>query len=161
MSTDRARLEVGRVGKAHGLRGEVVVDAVSNRDERFRPGSVLYVRGEARTVATARRHQQRWLVRFDGVDDRTAAETLRGAVVTGDPLDPTDEDELWVHELVGARVTDRAGTDLGTVTAVEANPAHDLLVTDGGVLIPIVFVVEQSDGRVVVDLPDGLLDLYR
>jgi ribosomal 30S subunit maturation factor RimM len=79
----------------------------------------------------------------------------------GDPLDAADDGQLWVHELVGASVTDRAGTDLGTVTAVEANPAHDLLVTDGGVLIPIVFVVEQGDGRVVVDLPDGLLELYR
>ncbi|HEX4489788.1 MAG TPA: ribosome maturation factor RimM [Acidimicrobiia bacterium] len=156
-----ARLEVGRIGKAHGLRGEVVLDAVSNRDERFQPGSVLYITDEARTIATARRHQNRWLVRFDGVDDRTAAEALRGALVTGDPLDASDDGVLWVHELVGARVTDRAGTDLGTVTAVEANPAHDLLVTDGGVLIPIVFVVEQAAGRVVVDLPDGLLELYR
>ena len=155
------RLEVGRIGKAHGLRGEVVLDATTNRDERFRPGSVLYVRDEARTIATARRHQERWLVRFDGVDDRTAAEGLRGAIVTGDPLDAADDGELWVHELVGAHVVDRSGGDLGTVTAVEANPAHDLLVTDGGMLIPIVFVVEQSPGRVVVDLPEGLLELYR
>jgi 16S rRNA processing protein RimM len=161
MNTERPRLEIGRVGKAHGLRGEVVIDATSNRDERFEPGSVLYLRGETRTIATARRHQQRWLVRFEGIDDRTTAEALRGAVVMGDPLDAADDGQLWVHELVGASVTDRAGTDLGTVTAVEANPAHDLLVTDGGVLIPIVFVVEQGDGRVVVDLPDGLLELYR
>jgi ribosomal 30S subunit maturation factor RimM len=58
-------------------------------------------------------------------------------------------------------VSDRAGADLGTVVAVEANPAHDILVTDEGVLIPIVFVVERGDGRVVVDLPEGLLQLYR
>jgi 16S rRNA processing protein RimM len=155
------RLEVGRIGKAHGLRGEVVIDAVSNRAERFQPGAVLYVADESRTVATARRHQNRWLLRFDGVDDRTTAEALRGAIVTGDPLDAADDGELWVHELVGARVVDRSDADLGTVTAVEANPAHDLLVTDGGVLIPIVFVVEQSPGRVVVELPDGLLELYQ
>lgn len=159
--TQPERLEVGRVGKAHGLRGEVVIEAISNREERFRPGAVLYITGSARTVASARRHQDRWLVRFDGVDDRTAAEALRGELLTGDPLDSADSDELWVHELVGASVTDRDGADFGTVTAVEANPAHDLLVTDGGVLIPIVFVVEQSSGHVVVDLPDGLLDLYR
>jgi 16S rRNA processing protein RimM len=157
----RPRLEVARIGKAHGLRGEVVLEAISNRDERFRPGSVLYVLDEARTIATARRHQERWLVRFDGVDDRNAAEALRGVLVTGDPLDATDDGEVWVHELVGATVTDRAGAPIGVVTAVEANPAHDILVLEGGVLIPVVFVVEQSAGRVVVDLPDGLLELYR
>jgi 16S rRNA processing protein RimM len=161
MNPPPVRLEIGRIGKAHGLRGEVVVDAISNRDERFLPGSVLYVAGEPRAIATSRRHQNRWLVRFEGIEDRTGAESLRGIVVTGDPLDSLPENEVWVHELVNAAVTDRAGNDLGTVVAVEANPAHDILVTDEGVLIPIVFVVEQGDGRVVVDLPEGLLQLYR
>lgn len=156
-----ARLEIGRIGKAHGLRGEVVVDAISNREERFASGSVLYVSGEARAIATSRRHQNRWLVRFEGIDDRNAAEALRGVVVTGDPLGSLPENEIWVHEMVNARVTDRSGNDLGTIVAVEANPAHDILVTDEGVLIPIVFVVEHGDGRVVVDLPDGLLQLYK
>jgi 16S rRNA processing protein RimM len=155
------RLEIGRIGKAHGLRGEVVVDAISNRDERFLPGSVLYLSGAATAIATSRRHQNRWLVRFDGIDDRTAAEALRGIVVTGDALESLPENEVWVHELIGAAVSDRAGTDLGTIVAVEANPAHDILVTEEGVLIPIVFVVERDAGRVVVDLPEGLLQLYR
>jgi 16S rRNA processing protein RimM len=157
------QLEIGRIGKAHGLRGEVVVEAISNRDERFQPGSVLYVSGEPRPIATSRLHQNRWLVRFEGIDDRNAAEALRGIVVTGDALESLPENEVWVHELIGATVYDRAGegTDLGTVVAVEANPAHDILVTEEGVLIPIVFVVEQGDGRVVVDLPEGLLQLYR
>jgi 16S rRNA processing protein RimM len=155
------QLEIGRIGKAHGLRGEVVVEAISNRDERFLPGSVLYIAGEAHPIATSRRHQNRWLVRFVGVEDRNAAEALRGIVVTGDPLGDLPENEIWVHELVGASATDTAGNDLGTVVAVEANPAHDILVTDQGVLIPIVFVVEHDGGRVVVDLPEGLLQLYR
>jgi 16S rRNA processing protein RimM len=155
------RLEIGRIGKAHGLRGEVVVEAISNRDERFLPGSVLYVSGAATAIATSRRHQNRWLVRFEGIEDRTAAEALRGIVVTGDALASLPEDEVWVHDLIGASVSDRSGTDLGTVVAVEANPAHDILVTEEGVLIPIVFVVERGDGRVVVDLPEGLLQLYR
>jgi 16S rRNA processing protein RimM len=155
------RLEIGRIGKAHGLRGEVVVDAISNRDERFLPGSVLYLSGAATAIATSRRHQNRWLVRFDGIDDRTAAEALRGIVVTGVALESLPENEVWVHELIGAAVSDRAGTDLGTIVAVEANPAHDILVTEEGVLIPIVFVVERDAGRVVVDLPEGLLQLYR
>jgi 16S rRNA processing protein RimM len=154
-------LEVGRIVKPHGLRGEVVVEAISNRDERFLPGSVLYVSGAATAIATSRRHQNRWLVRFEGIEDRTAAEALRGIVVTGDALASLPEDEVWVHDLIGASVSDRSGTDLGTVVAVEANPAHDILVTEEGVLIPIVFVVERGDGRVVVDLPEGLLQLYR
>jgi 16S rRNA processing protein RimM len=161
VSSDAARLEIGRIGKAHGLRGEVVVEAISNRDERFLPGSVLYVSGVARPIVTARRHQNRWLVRFEGIDDRNAAEALRGVVVTGDALGSLPENEVWVHELIGATVSDRAGTDLGTVIAVEANPAHDILVTEDGVLIPVVFIVEQRDGNVVVELPDGLLALYR
>jgi 16S rRNA processing protein RimM len=69
------------------------------------------------------------------------------------------EGEYWVHELVGATVVDRAGADLGRVVAVEDNPAHDLLVLDGGALVPMVFLVEHRDGRVVVDVPDGLFDL--
>jgi 16S rRNA processing protein RimM len=159
--TNTERLEVGRIGKAHGLRGDVVIEAISNRDERFAPGSLLYLSGDARAIASSRKHQGRWLVRFEGVDDRNAAEALRGTLLTGDVLDALPENEVWVHELIGASVHDRAGTDLGSVVAVEANPAHDILVTADGVLIPVVFVVEQTDGRVVVDLPDGLLELYR
>jgi 16S rRNA processing protein RimM len=155
------RLEIGRIGKAHGLRGEVVVDAISNRDERFLPGSVLYLSGESREIMSSRRHQNRWLVRFEGIEDRTAAEALHGIIITGDALDSLPENEVWVHELIGSSVRDRSGTDLGTVVAVEANPAHDILVTEEGVLIPIVFIVEQGDGQVVVDLPAGLLELYR
>jgi 16S rRNA processing protein RimM len=155
------RLEIGRIGKAHGLRGEVVVDAISNRDERFLPGSALYLSGVSTAIATSRRHQNRWLVRFEGIEDRNAAEALRGIVVTGDALESLPENEVWVHDLIGSSVSDRAGTDLGTVVAVEANPAHDILVTEEGVLIPIVFVVERNAGRIVVDLPEGLLQLYR
>jgi 16S rRNA processing protein RimM len=152
------RLEVARVGRAHGLRGEVAVTFISNRPERTAPGTCLYAEDRELVIRSAREHQHRWLVHFDGVDDRTQAERLLGLVLTAEPL-ADDGDELWVHELVGAEVVDRAGAALGTVTAVEANPAHDLLVLDSGPLIPVVFVVEQRDGRVVVDLPDGLLEL--
>jgi 16S rRNA processing protein RimM len=153
------RLEVGRVGRAHGLHGEVSVAPITNRAERFAPGSVLYAGGRELRVATAREHQDRWLVRFDGVEDRNAAEVLRGVLLTADASEPDDNDELWVHELIGSDVFDRAGAPLGRITAVEANPAHDLLVLDRGALIPVVFVVEHGDGRVVVDVPEGLLDL--
>ncbi len=97
---------------------------------------------------------------FEGVTDRTDAESLLGLVLTGEAL-PSEDDELWIHELIGAAVRDRAGRDLGPVRAVEANPASDLLVLDGDVLVPITFVVERGPGFVVVDPPEGLLDVNR
>jgi 16S rRNA processing protein RimM len=153
------RLEVGRIGRAHGLHGELSVTPISNVDERFAPGSVLYAGARELEVVASRRHQDRWLVRFRGVDDRTAAEALRNQILTGDPIEGLSEDELWVHELIGAEVRDRAGAVLGRVQSVEANPAHDLLVLDGGALVPTVFVVAQSPGVVVIDPPEGLFDL--
>jgi 16S rRNA processing protein RimM len=158
------RLEVGRVGRAHGLRGEVAVTFTSNRPERVAVGTSVFA-GERELVITASRpHQGRMLVRFAGVDDRTAAERLLGAVLTARPLPDAEggtlaEGEFWVHELVGSSVVDRAGTPLGEVVAVEANPAHDLLVLGSGSLVPMVFVVERRSGELVVDPPDGLFDL--
>ncbi len=159
------RLEIGRFGKAHGLRGEVAVTASTNRAERFEPGSVLYAGERVLTVAAARLHGDRWIVRFEEISDRTAAEELRGTTLTGDPLDTLADDELWVHELVGCEVVDADGVVRGTVVAVQANPAHDLLELDGGTLIPMVFVVAVEPGlpgtrgRIVVNVPDGLFEL--
>ena len=154
------RLEVGRVGRPHGLTGEVAVTFTSNRAERRAVGAVLYADERRLVVASARPPQGRWLVRFDGVTDRDAAVRLRGARLRAAPLevDERDPDEWWAHELIGAEVLDRDGRAHGRVTAVEANPAHDLLVLDDGTLVPVVFVVEHGAGRVVVDPPAGLLD---
>lgn len=153
------RLEVGRIGRAHGLQGEVSVVPISNRPERFAPGSTLYLGDRVLRIASSRRQQARWVVRFDGVDDRDAAEALRNQLLFGDELEDADEDELWVHRLIGAEVRDRNGNALGRVAAIEANPAHDLLVLDGGALVPVVFVVSSEPGTVVIDPPEGLLDL--
>jgi 16S rRNA processing protein RimM len=153
------RLEVGRIGRAHGLDGEVTVVPITNREERFAPGSSLYVDDRVLVVVSSRRHQDRWLVRFAGVEDRNGADELRGRVLMADALADTGEDELWVHELIGSEVRDCGGTPLGVVTAVEANPAHDQLVLDGGALVPVVFVVTRAPGVIVVDVPEGLLDL--
>jgi len=151
-------LEIGRVAKPHGIRGEVVVQAVTNRHERFVPGAChRSPRGDL-VVAAARRHQGRWIVAYEGISERTDAETLRGLALWGEPLDQLDEGEWWVHDLVGSEVVDQAGTVHGRVTAVEENPAHDILVLDGGGLVPIVFVSEVAEGRVLVDVPEGLLD---
>jgi 16S rRNA processing protein RimM len=157
------RLVVGRVGRAHGLRGEMAVRFTSNRPERSALGSVLYAGERELVIDASRPHQGRMLVHFAGVDDRTAAEALNGVELTAAPLLGDDaelpEGEVWIHELIGAEVLDRSGATVGCVVAVEANPAHDLLVLDGGALVPMVFVVEQRDGAVVIDPPDGLFDL--
>ena len=147
-------LEVGRVVKPHGLKGEVVVELTTTRTDRLAPGT----RFEELEVVRSQPFQHRWIVAFEGVTTREAADALRGRVLHAEPIDD-DPDALWVHELIGASVVDTAGTELGTVTAVEANPASDLLVLDGGGLVPLRFVVEHGGGRVVVDPPAGLFDL--
>ncbi len=89
--------------------------------------------------------------------DRTAAEALRGQILRATPREV--EGTLWVHELIGATVVTLQGGPVGVVAAVETNPASDLLVLEDGRLIPVVFVVEHTAGeRIVVDVPDGLLD---
>ncbi len=156
-----AGLELGSIGRPHGVHGEVTVMLRTDRPERTEPGAVLYADDRELVVESARPHQGRWLIRFEGVADRDAAEELRGATLTGDQLDDPGEGKVLLHELVGAEARDVHGNVLGQVTAVEVNPAHDLLVLDGGTLVPIVFVVDQQPGIVVVDVPDGLLDLNR
>jgi 16S rRNA processing protein RimM len=152
------QLEIGRIGKPHGLKGEVFVTLSTNRVERLDPGSVLTADGRALEVRHARPHQNRYVVAFVGVEDRHAAEALRGASLWADPID--DPDALWVHDLVGAEVVDTDGARVGSVEAVEANPASDLLVLDSGALVPMRFVVSgPDDGRITIDPPDGLLDL--
>jgi 16S rRNA processing protein RimM len=147
-------LEVGRVVKPHGLKGEVVVDLITNRPDRLVPGA----RFEDLEVLEVKPHQHRWIVRFAGLSSREDAEALRGRILRAEPLED-DGSALWVHELIGAAVEDTDGAALGTVTAVEANPASDLLVLESGGLIPLRFVVDHEDGKVVVDPPEGLLDL--
>jgi 16S rRNA processing protein RimM len=143
--------------RPHGLKGEVVVDLVSNRAERSVPGSVFLTdHGELR-VESSRPFQHRWLMTFAGVHGIDGAEGLRDRILRAPPLD--DPAALWVHELVGSVVIDQAdGNTLGTVTAVVANPVSDLLELDGGALVPLRCVVEHGPGRIVVDIPAGLLD---
>ena len=151
-------LEVGRVVKPHGLRGEVVVDLVTDRGERLDPGSVLQTERGPLTVERSRPHGGRHVVTFDGVADRDGAEALRGLVLRAERLD--DPDALWVHELIGAEAVLPDGTPVGRVEAVEATRADDLLVLDGGALVPVAFVVGWDERRrLVIDPPDGLLDL--
>jgi 16S rRNA processing protein RimM len=155
-------LEIGRIGRPHGLGGEVAVDLVTNRTERLDPGSKLVARLRSGreemtlTVIRSKAHSGRYLVTFDGVVDRTGAERLTNATLLAEPSGGGGD--LFVHELIGATVVEIGGTARGLVTAVESNPASDLLVLDDGALVPMRFVVEFADGVVTIDAPDGLFE---
>lgn len=152
-----ARLEVGRIGRAHGLSGEVAVTFTSNRDERHAIGARLFVGERALMIVGARPHQNRWLIRFEGIGDRDAADELLGALLTAEPLAELGDDESWVHDLIGCEVRDPVGAHRGEVVALEVNPAGDLLVLDNGDLVPMRFVTTHAAGVVHIDPPEGLL----
>jgi 16S rRNA processing protein RimM len=115
--------------------------------------------GTLRVVSSKPFGAGRFLVAFEGVVDRGAAERLRGSELSAPPIDVPGT--MWVHELVGAAVRDAAGDVLGTIAAVEANPASDLLVLDSGALIPVRFVTGHDEAAAIVevDIPEGLLEL--
>lgn len=150
-------LEVGRIAKPHGLRGELAVVLTTERLERLAPGATLHTAEGPLEVVSSRPHQAGHLVTFLGVTDRDGAEALRGRVLLAAPLD--DPDEVWVHDLVGRDVVEGDGTPRGRVTALEVNPASDLLVLEGGALVPLTFVLDPAADPLVVDAPDGLFDL--
>ena len=156
-------LEVGRLGRAHGVRGEIYVDLLTDRTERVAVGARLKAGDKWLTVAAARRAADRWLVKFDEIPDRTAAEAHSGMRLSAEPLPASDHEGLYVHELVGARVVGVDGTDYGPCVSVLANPAHDILELEGGGLVPVVFVQSVSGAgdsrRIVIDPPEGLFDL--
>lgn len=166
---------VGRVVKAHGLRGELVVEPrTDNIEARFAPGTVLSVRGSrasairSLTIVGARRHTDRLLVTVEEVGDRDAAEALRTAELTAPALAeaPEDPDEFHDHQLEGLAVVLGDGTPVGTVTAVLHGAGGELLAVaraEGGeLLVPfvaaIVTEVDVAGGRLVLDPPEGLLD---
>jgi 16S rRNA processing protein RimM len=165
---------VGRIAKAHGIHGELAVDVrTDSPDERFAVGSAVVTKlrdGSKRelTIAAAREHSGRLLVRFEQVLTRDVAETLRGALllVDTDALPPTgDPDEFYDHELAGLRAELADGTVVGKVVEVLHSPAGELLQLDVDgreVLVPfvraIVPEVDVAGGRVVLDPPEGLLD---
>ncbi|KAA2260733.1 ribosome maturation factor RimM [Solihabitans fulvus] len=166
---------IGRVAKAHGITGELSVDLRTDSPEvRFAIGAVLAARlrdGASRslTVAAARPHAGRLLVRFEEVLTRDVAETLRGTLLLADTADlpPTgDPDEFYDHELEGLAAVLLDGTQVGTVLEIAHGAGGELLVIrrEGGgeLLVPFVReIVPQVDvrgGRVVLDPPDGLLD---
>jgi len=168
-------LLVGKVGRAHGIRGDLTIDVRTDEpDRRFAAGSVFATARGTLTIASSRWHSGRLLVQFDGVADRSAAEALRGTELRAeiDPDErPEDPEEFYDHQLVGLRVeTDEGGTavSVGELVEVLHLPAQDLLVVrreEGGpdALVPFVKefvpVVDLTAGRVVITDPVGLLDL--
>jgi 16S rRNA processing protein RimM len=164
-------LVVGRIGRPHGLRGEVgVVVRTDVPEQRFGPGSVFQLSaGRQVTVAGTRWHKGMLLVRWEGISDREAAESLRGALLTVRAEDlppPDDPDEFHDHQLVGLRAELDDGEVVGSVRDVLHGPAGELLVLarEGrpDALVPfvraIVPTVDLPGGRLVLTPPDGLLD---
>jgi len=166
------RVVVGRLGRAHGVRGDIAVDVRTDEpDRRFAAESRLFTDSVDHPVVVvqwARWHSGRLLVHLDGVDDRTAAEALRGALLEAEVADdetPDDADEYYDRHLIGLAVVTNAGDPVGTVREVVHLPGHDLLAVTRPdapeVLIPFVteFVpkVELRAGRITIAPPDGLL----
>jgi 16S rRNA processing protein RimM len=176
---------VGRIGRAHGLRGEVsVIPWTDTPDERFVVGVALTVgNGQGRVlpdaaplvIETARVHSGRWLLGFQDVVDRNGAESLHGRTLMLPAVARpaiTDPDEFYDSDLVGLTATTADGTSLGRVTDVVHGPVGDYLVLsvagDGDAaarehLVPfvsaIVPVVDVAGGTITVDPPEGLFEL--
>jgi len=149
-------LEVGTVAKPHGLKGEVIVALLTDREDRLAAGSVLETDRGPLTVVEAHPHQHRWRVRFEGFASREDVEPLHGLVLRAEPVD--DPDVWFVHELIGLPVVLADGTEVGTCVSIVDNPAHDLVELDDGRLVPLPFVVDVGDA-IEIDPPEGLLDL--
>lgn len=155
--TDPNLLEIGRLGRAHGIRGEIFVTLTSDRVERVAEGSSMEADGAWLTIVSSRPSGNRFIVRFAEIESRNDAERMTGKILRARPLD--DPEALWVHEMIGANVVDVGGKTWGTCVAVVANPASDLLELNTGALVPSVFVVESTAETIVIDPPDGLFEL--
>ena len=124
-------VNVGKITKAHGVRGEVALLMYSDNPERFADGAEVFLDdGRAITVRSSRSHGGRLLVVFEGISDRAAADELRGRtlVVPESWLPELREGEWWPHQLQGCVVVTESGRVLGTLVEVIANPANDLWV---------------------------------
>lgn len=171
-------LVIGRVARAHGVHGELVVDVRTDEPEdRFADGTVLHGRKPRErddtdyTVTAARSHSGRLLLRLDGVDDRAAADQLRGTMFFVDPAElpaSDDPDAFYDHELEGLSVVCSDGTPVGTVREVLHTAGGELLAIrpagakQGEQLVPfvaaIVTGVDLASATIVIDPPDGLLE---
>ena len=164
---------VGRIARAHGNRGQVIVDPATDfPEERFKPGSVVYVRQggatEAIVIDAVRFHRGRPIIGLAGVGDMNAAEALAGSElrVGIDALKKLPAGSFYHHELIGCAIETPRGEVVGQVARVEGTGAGSRLVvqgSDGEILIPMVegicVEVDPQGRKIVVDPPEGLLDL--
>ena len=164
---------VGRIARAHGIRGQVIVNLDTDfPEERFQPGAELFIErgGSVRAVklTTVRFQRERPVIGLEGVDTMNDAEALAGCElrIPIDRLQPLPDGMFYRHDLVGCRVQTRAGETVGTVKEVEGTLSGSRLVVDGArgeILIPlateICTAIDVAAKRIVIDPPDGLLDL--
>ncbi|MFJ5142385.1 ribosome maturation factor RimM [Streptomyces sp. NPDC088707] len=167
------QLVVARIGRAHGIKGEVTVEVRTDEPElRLGPGAVLLTDPAAAgplTIETGRVHSGRLLLRFEGVRDRNAAEALRNILLIAE-IDPTEmpeeEDEYYDHQLMDLDVVLADGTEIGRITEISHLPSQDLFIVerpDGTeLMIPfvesIVTEIDLEEQRAVIDPPPGLID---
>ncbi|MFG2028449.1 ribosome maturation factor RimM [Streptomyces sp. NPDC048825] len=167
------QLVVARVGRAHGIKGEVTVEVRTDEPElRLAPGAVLATDPASAgplTIETGRVHSGRLLLRFEGVRDRNAAEALRNTLLIAevDPdATPEEPDEYYDHQLMDLDVVTKDGAEVGRITEISHLPSQDLFVVeraDGSeALIPfvaeIVVEIDLEEQRAVIDPPPGLID---
>jgi 16S rRNA processing protein RimM len=157
------RVEIGRIARAHGIRGEVVIATHDPGSDLLDRQSTLWIGGVAREVVQARSTPRGWLVQLAGVATRNAAEALRGQVVEVDRAAlQLDEDDVLLDDLIGCRVQRVDGTPWGTIAAVEGGMQDRLVIHDGDIerQLPLVdeFVtdIDLEAGVVTVDPPEGL-----
>jgi 16S rRNA processing protein RimM len=165
---------VGRIVKAHGLKGEVQVEPMTEHDERFAVGRTLVLAPDADgegvevSIVASRRHKQRWLLKLDWIDDRTHAEQRAGyylLIPYDEAVQARAEDEFFLHALVGCEVRDETGRSFGDVISV--------IESDGPVLLEIgepggrrrflpfveAFVRQVDATTIVVSPPEGWEEL--
>ncbi|MFF6790196.1 16S rRNA processing protein RimM [Streptomyces filamentosus] len=167
------QLVVARIGRAHGIKGDVTVEVRTDEPElRLGPGAVLLTDPASAgplTVESGKVHSGRLLLRFEGVRDRNAAEALRNTLLIAevDPAElPEEEDEYYDHQLVDLDVVLADGTLVGAITEISHLPSQDLFIVerpDGTeLMIPfveqIVTEIDLENQRAVIDPPPGLID---
>ena len=164
---------VGHVRKPHGVRGEVLIEVLSDDPDRFRPGAEMIVTGPAGerrmlSIAALRPHRGGLLVVFEGLEDRDEVGALRGAdlMVEARAVRSAPEGSYYYFDLVGRTCHDRRAGDLGEVTSVREDGGGLLLeIRDQSrtVLVPFVreylISIDPADGPVEFDLPEGLLEV--
>lgn len=164
-------LAVGKLRRPHGIRGEMVLEVLTDFPERFRAGAVVYVgpRRVPLTIRSVRPHRDLLLVAFEGYEDRNQVEALRNMLVAvpAEEAPPPDEGEVYLHQLLGLRVVTDEGVALGRLVEILETGANDVYIVEpeeGGaeILLPaideVVLRIDLERGEMTVHLLEGLLE---